>query len=374
MLHRCVTQICVFTLQEQKNTLRNVTKRQTGDERVKEELFRDLSTARDVQNSEHTSEGEQQMNSVDLTKGLELPWAWVHQFAAVPQSEKSYNFVENDTTPTDGTPHLLTDGSFDFCTGHFVDNASDYDDPTLSLTGKTDETDEKFGIIMGLVDDLMKEIGNAIGKGNCDIKNMKSICSVMSGKRTDGKKDQIEAIVEALQNTDESEAQFENVDELGKYLKLKCSIEPLSKKLLECDMPMDENIVTKAVPDDMILGLVEPNATAFAASESKTDDHQLSPLSVTSEERRENIRMVDGFITDAIDEIPDSDVESDEKCLPPTFNCDMPALPGIGPACSPKTMDAFLVYILSQARAEKGMVYPRFLKEPNCPVMINSLN
>ncbi|XP_037028017.1 uncharacterized protein LOC119068515 isoform X2 [Bradysia coprophila] len=359
---------------EQKNTLRNVTKRQTGDERIKEELFRDLSTARDAQNADNASESEQHANSVDLTKGLELPWAWMYQFAAVPQSEKSYNFVEDDSTPTDRTPNLLTDGSFDFCAGHFKDDVSDFDEPPLQ-TGKTDDTDEKFVVVMGLIDDLMEEIGTAISKGNCDIKNVESICSVMSGNRFDGKKDPIKVITEVLQQADESKTQFENVDELGKYLKEKCSIDPLSKRLMECDIPIDENIATKVVPDDMILGLVEPNAetTESAVLENQNGDSRHSPVSITSEERRENIRMVDGFITDAIDEIPESDRESDEKCLP-TFNCDMPALPGIGQACSPKTMDAFLVYILSQARAEKGMVYPRFLKEPNCPAMMNSLN
>lgn len=319
-------------------------------------------------------ENEQHANNVDLTKGLGLPWAWVHQFAVAPQSEKSYNFVENDTTPTTAeTPNLLTDGSFDFCSGHFKDDASDFDEPPLH-TAKTDDTDEKLVVTLGLIEELMGEIETAISKGNCDIKNVESICSVMSEKRFDDRRDQINVITEALQKADENAAQFENLDELGKYLKEKCSIEPLSKKFMECDLPIDEKLVTKVVPDDMILGLVEPKAetTEVTVSENKSDD-RLSPVSITSEERRENIRMVDGFITDAIDEIQDSDIESERKSLP-TFNCDMPALPGIGQACSPKTMDAFLVYILSQARAEKGMVYPRFLKEPNCPVMMNSLN
>lgn len=374
-----------FHFQAQKNTLRNVTKRQTGDERVKEELFRDLSTTKD---STDTSATEMILNKTDLTKGLEPPWSWVQQFATVPQSEKSYNFVESDTTPAGETPTLLTDGSFDFCAGHFRDPTSDADDTTVASTGRTDGTDEKFKMFEDLLDEVIEGIGNAMSEGKCDIKNIQSICSVMSEHQFDDREEEMNVISGKLQKAEDGGAQFENLEELGNYLKEECtnelmqraSIEPLSKKLMECDIQIDENIATKEVPDDMILGLVESNesnepnseSTATAVVDNK-NDNAFSPASNSSDERKETIRMVGGFITDAIDEIQDSDVEAEENILP-TFNCDMPALPGIGKACSPKVMDAFLVYILSQARQEKGMVYPRFLKEPNCPVMMNSLN
>lgn len=329
------------------------------------------------------------VNNTDLTKGLEPPWSWVQQFATVPQSEKSYNFVESDTTGgADETPNLLTDGSFDFCAGHFIDPATDVDDTTVASTGRTDDTNEKFKMFEDLLDEVIEGISNALSEGRCDLKNIQSICSIMSEHQFDGREEEINVISEKLQKAGDGGAQFENIDELGSYLKEECtnelmqkaSIEPLSKKLMECDIQIDESIATKEVPDDMILGLVEPKAsiepssesTATAATDNK-NGNALSPVSNSSEERKETIRMVGGFITDAIDEIQDSDVEAEENILP-TFNCAMPALPGIGKACSPKIMDAFLVYILSQARQEKGMVYPRFLKEPNCPVMMNSLN
>lgn len=321
------------------------------------------------------------VKKTDLTKGLEPPWSWVQQFAAVPQSEKSYNFVESDTTPADGTPHLLTDGSFDFCTGHFREDESDIDGSITSTT-LTDATNEKFKIMTTFIDEVLGEIDLAINAGKCDIKDMKSICSVISEQRFDGKEDGIQVISDKLREIDESKSKFENLNELGNYLKEECgneltqktSIEPLSKKLMESDIQIDENVLTKKVPDDMILGLVESNSEPTEiVTPIEGNVNRMSPVSNASEERRENIRMVQGFITDAIDEIHDSDVEADENILP-TFNCDMPALPGIGKACSSKIMDAFLVYILSKARDEKGMVYPRFLQEPNCPVMMNSLN
>lgn len=325
-------------------------------------------------------------NNTDLTKGLELPWSWVQQFAAVSQNVKSYNFVESDATPADGTPNLLTDGSFDFCTGHFKEDASDIEGSTLSSNGRTDDTDEKFKIFESFIGEVVAGIDMAITEGKCDIKNIQSICSIMSEKRFDGREEDTQLINDTLQKAEAAKAQFENLDELGNYLKAECAnelmgkavIEPLSKKLMECDIQIDENVLTKAVPDDMILGLVEPNleSTENAMADQDAipaDDNRYSKAVISSEERKENIRMVDGFITDAIDQIQDSDVETEENVLP-TFNCDMPALPGIGKPCSPKIMDAFLVYILSQARDEKGMVYPRFLKESNCPVMMNSLN
>lgn len=379
-----------FQIQAQTNTLRNVTKRQAGDERVKEELFRDLSNGKDY--SPHdTSESEMNVNQMDLTKGLEPPWSWVQQFAVPPQSEKSYNFVESDTTPADESPHLLTDGSFDFRTGRFRDDASDIDESTLNYTGKTDDTDEQFQMLQAFIDEIIGGIGEAVSDGKCDIKNIQSICSIMSEQRFDGRDEEIKVINETLQKADKRKAQFGNLHELGNYLKEECtnelmrkvSIEPLSKKLLECDIQVDENIVTKEVPDDMILGLVEPNAESTETAVPDNEiENRMSPVnSLLNDERKENIRMVDGFITDAINDIQDSDIETEtetednvEENTLPTFNCDMPALPGIGKACAPKIMDTFLVYILSQAREEKGMVYPRFLKEQHCPVMMNSLN
>lgn len=334
-----------------------------------------MSTAKD-------STPETDENNTDLTKGLEPPWSWVQQFAAVPQSEKSYNFVESDTTPADGTPNLLTDGSFDFCNGHFREDASDNDGSTLTSNGRTDDIDEKFKIFETFIGEVIAGIDIAITEGKCDIKNIQSICSIMSEKRFDGREGDIQIINDTLQKAEEDKAEFKDLDELSNYLKEECTneliqkacTEPLSKKLMECDIQIDENIETKEVPDDMILGLVEPNSESTESPmPDKENNNRLSPANLSSDERKENIRMVDGFITDAIDQIQDSDVETEEN-VSPTFNCEMPALPGIGKACSPKIMDAFLIYILSQARDEKGMVYPRFLKEPNCPVMMNSLN
>lgn len=324
-----------------------------------------MPTTRDVTTpTEAISETEMTINA-DFNKGLELPWSWVHQFAAAPQSAKSFNFIESDGIPADETPNLLTDGSFDFCDEHFTGDMTDPDE--LTLTGKTEDSDaEKDAMFKGLVDDIIVEIGKAIHEGKCDIKSMKSICSVMAEDRFGAKKEKVKVIAETLEAREEN--QFENLDELENFLMEKVSLEPLSKKLLECDIQIDESVVKKSVPDDMILGLIEPNLDAMKTS-PLDKSYQRPPGGVTSEERRENIRMVDGFITDAIDEIPD-DVQENAV---PSFDCEMPALPGIGKSCSPKVMDTFLAYILEQARAEKGMVYPRFLKEPNCPVMINSL-
>lgn len=310
----------------------------------------------------------------DLTRGLEPPWSWVQQFAAVPQSEKSYNFVESDTTPADGTPNLLTDGSFDFCTGHFKEDASDFDGSTFTSDGKTDDTDEQFKYFEKFVGEIIVGIGIAIDEGKCELKDIQSVMSVMSGQRFDGREKDMQIINDTLQKADENKAQFGNLNDLGDYLKeegAKFCVEPLSRKLLECDIQIDDNVVTKVVPDDMILGLVESNSEPI---EKEAAIRPRTPASMSPDERNENIRMVDGFITDAIDEIPDKDDDEAEENVLPTFNCDMPALPGIGKACSPKIMDAFLVYILSQARDEKGMVYPRLLNEPNCPIMMNSLN
>lgn len=337
-----------------------------------------MSTGRD--SSPHDT-AESELSQTDLTKGLEPPWSWVQQFAAVPQSEKSYNFVESDGTPADGTPQLLTDGSFDFCTGHFKDENSDNDESALTYTGKTDDTDEKFKMFEAFIDEIIGGISGAMTEGKCDIKNIPSIYSVVSEQNIDGREEELKVISETLQRADEVNVQFENLNQLGNYLKEECTnelmqkpcIEPLSKKLMECDIPVDENVLTKKVPDDMILGLVESKVESTETADNKIDS-RLSPVSTACDERKENIRMVTGFITDAIDDIQDdSDVETEEN-ISPAFSCDMPALPGIGKACSPKIMDAFLVYILSQARQEKGMVYPRFLKEPNCPVMMDSLN
>jgi len=308
----------------------------------------------------------------------------VHQFAATPQTEKSYNFVECDTTRFDETPTLLTDGSFDFCTGHFKEETSDFDDSTAPPTAKTDEeTEEKIKMLQTFIGEIMENVGQAIDEGKCDIKNIESICSIMSEKNFDGKEEDMKMINDTLHKAEECKAEFENLDDLGKYLKKECtndlihkySLEPLSKKLMECDLQIDENIVGKQVPDDMILGLVEPKLESAdsVTSNKESDDGPPSPVRTLSDERKENIRMVEGFITDAIDDIKDSDVETEENDLP-TFNCDMPNLQGIGKACSQKTIDAFLIFILSQARDEKGMVYPRFLKDPNCPVMTDSLN
>lgn len=230
------------------------------------------------------------------------------------------------------------------------------------------------------IGEIIENVGQAISEGKCDIKNIESICSLMSEKHFDGREDDIKMINETLHKADERKAEFENLDHLEKYLKDECandlihktSLDALSKKLMECDLQIDENIVAKQVPDDMILGLVEPKLES-TDSVTSDDDGPPSPVRSPSDERKDNIRMVDGFITDAIDDIKDSDVETEDNELP-TFNCDMPVLQGIGKACSQKTMDAFLIFILSQARDEKGMVYPRFLKDPNCPVMTDSLN
>lgn len=385
-------------LQAQRNTLRNFTERQTTDQRVKEELFRDISRVKcSSQHADDKSEFETCPNHTDVSKGLEQPWSWMHQFASMAQSEKSYNFVECDSVPSDETPTILSDGSFDFDKGKFRKRSeltiSSYDD---------EEREENFKTVESFIGDILKNVAQAIEAGKCDIKNIKTIRTVIEDD-FNVMEENVKIISDTLEKADQDATTFENLAHLDEYLKEECKndlinsiskdkiIDPLSKKFMECNIEIDEHVIAKEVPSDMILGLVDTASIVSTGyktldSQKSTNDIPTSPIEGSPvQQRKENLRVVESFINDVMGNVDETvknipfshastgrDQGQEINC--PTFECDIPELPGIGRKCSPQIMENFLAFILSRAKEEKGMVYPRFFKEIKCPVMIDSLN
>lgn len=148
---------------------------------------------------------------------------------------------------------------------------------------------------------------------------------------------------------------------------------PLVDQFEECNVEVDEKLLSKQVPDQMILGLVQtpPRTPVIAATPPQTpSEPPPTPHNTTS-----------GFITANVSthEFPEPYAQV-PYARPPSplprepFRCDVPAMRGIGPPVSKETIVNFVTYLTGRARTERGLVFPRHFREAECPNAVDAFD
>lgn len=148
-------------------------------------------------------------------------------------------------------------------------------------------------------------------------------------------------------------------------------VKPLESQFDDCQIEIDEKVMNKAVPDEMILGLIgtpPPTPIIIPTPPRTPTPTPPSPHNTSSGIISENVSL------------HDFPVEPEPLVfLPPPpppekqpFQCRVPPMPGIGPAVSKETIRNVVTYLKGRSRNENGLVYPRHLLEGKCPNIVET--
>lgn len=377
---------------------------------------------------------KQQMtdNQLELLRQIEPPWSWIHEFAQQNNMKKSYNFIECESIPSNATPAESSDESFDFERGKFISSASS--DTTLDsedsceiaakiellpkqnseLSIKTDVTSMANDFINEIIDTIITDKKIDIAT---DTKSLLSFLEQEIGKKDENNLNMI-ALERYLLEAENKGMKFENLDQLQEYLKEKFGVislgresgsaaldieieqseelqpvgkiddmkeqsidepykeeavvvEPaqpqLASKFNECDIEIDDNVANKSISDNMILGLVDNNESVVDESTVLSSPRSLNTFVAELSEKVQQTSPATSTAESSDTEQP----PEENKITPPTFNCTICHLPGIGKTISKQTQKNFLTYLKGRSQNERGMIFPRHFKERKCPNMID---
>lgn len=364
---------------------------------------------------------------LQLMQQCDAPWSWIHEFTQQNNLNKSYNFIELDSIPSNVTPTESSDESFDFERGKYISSASS--DTTLEsedscevgveqqlITKKESEstldaasvanqfineiietiiTDKKIDISVdtrSLLESLEQQIGSDKNQLNMaslerylleaenkglkfrDLKHLHDYLKEKFGVAdTDAESDAMES------KTFEPIVQIMENEAIGESEAVKVAEEPievnddepviekpqLESKFGECDIEIDDNVAKKSISDNMILGLVDSKESTIV-EESVTSQPQ-TPSSIA--EKSSQIQQTSPIPSTA--ESSDTEVVVSEIVVAaPKFSCTVDVLPGIGKAISTREQKDFLTYLKGRSQDERGMVFPRHFKERKCPNMV----
>lgn len=148
---------------------------------------------------------------------------------------------------------------------------------------------------------------------------------------------------------------------------------PLVDKFDDCQIEIDDKVLHKEVPSSghMILGLVgTPPPTPI-----RIPTPPPSPTPTPTTPHDTNSSIITGNVS--MPEMPEPPMKLPTVKPPtpvprPPFECDVPAMPGIGGPTSKKTIVDFVTYLTGRSRTERGLVFPRHFREEQCPHAVDA--
>lgn len=144
----------------------------------------------------------------------------------------------------------------------------------------------------------------------------------------------------------------------------------IEDKFMECAIEIDEKVGGAAVPEKMILGLMDTPSEHSIEPSPIIPTPPVTPPSPTYVSSGIDPSIIRSQIIDSTTSSVTSSL-SELATAPPSYKCCMPALPGIGKSVSKEAMQNFLTFLKARSKDENGMILPRIFKELKCPNMVD---
>lgn len=163
-------------------------------------------------------------------KNIQPPWSWIHEFASLNGREKSYNFLEAQSIPSDETPSESSEESFEF------DNSAKRSDPSDScefgiedalLAGNTiPKRNEQAGqTLNSVLESVIELVEVADRQHSINISDTGTILDLIQSQHISNDEVNVEKIIEILQEAHKNKKMFVDLNQLKTYLSDKLGID-----------------------------------------------------------------------------------------------------------------------------------------------------
>jgi hypothetical protein len=365
-----------------------------------------------------------------LLKDIGPPWDWLYNFASTTCREKTYNFLESETTNMNDMPS--SDDSFDYLNDRFISVAS-----TSVTTADDTKSSASGGSFFSIYDtengpsnnhkvliDTICSISEASDKGECKIRETTSLASFLDEQHSkrhletsdyerlkmfidramerglvfndlnelynyfiqESARERYTHEVE-IREEDEDETELENVIvptrsgvsteiQAEKSEKAAESSKNVVSIFGESGIEVDGKLLDAKVSERMILGLVdkpqfEDNVSDVASSISSLSQAETVKLkqNVTREKDTQTTTYKEQIQMKRIQSKHAGKSKSASSIKRQPFVCKIPPLPGIGPSLDGEKLESILRFITHRSFQQGGFVYPRNFLEDECPSM-----
>lgn len=369
----------------------------------------------------------------NLLKDIGPPWNWLHNFASQTCREKSYNFLES--VRSDATLHEVpsSEDSFDYLNCKFISAKPSAASTTSksSISGgsgiafavyNVDEEDETPSNNHKVLIDTICSISEASDKGECNIREVKSIASFLEEQHSKKQLDMsdYQRLRSFIDRAEERAIVFNDLNELYNYFIQESSRERSTHEIEICEeeeetelekvidstpqskvneasepaaktekaesknvvsifgesgIEVDGRLLDAKVSERMILGLVDKphlednvsDAASTVSSLSQAETVKMKQQNVTREKDTQTLSYKEQIHSKRVQckQVGKSKSASSIKRQP--FACKIPPVPGIGPSLNGELLEKMLRFITHRSFQQGGLVYPRNFMEDDCP-------
>ncbi|XP_052868488.1 uncharacterized protein LOC128274360 [Anopheles cruzii] len=345
---------------------------------------------------------------LELLKELDPPWLLLYLFARDCCRTKSFNYVEKSTVALADEPDLeySPESGPDDTLGVAYGGAgqqrrtSSYSMPATVRARMSVCSHSAAVITNEILSKVVCSIDQAIIDGECEL-SLTSISNFLEQKGTEEEflaPADLETLQTFLQEAESRDLELKDLNELYNFfvsesfrggLQAGQQGEP-TREIFdifgESGIEVDANLLEAKISDNMILGLVAPDATeqgdadAVVGTQGEATTQELADstpvlLAPPADTFADGTLVQEGATQTEPIEIaclrrqknlnkPSAAAAADESIA---HKCKLSPAPGIGPPMDRSVRDAFLEYLSQRAVDQHGLIYPRNFRETSCP-------